>query len=41
VKRWALLGDIWFTAWQQAPPDTFLKSALARRNRAPSGSGNR
>lgn len=25
------LGDIWFTAWQQAPPDTFLKGQLAKR----------
>jgi hypothetical protein len=41
LKSGQLLGDIWFTAWQQAPPDTFLKSSLARRNRAPSGSGNK
>lgn len=27
-----MLGDLWLTAWQQAPPDTFLRSALARRN---------
>lgn len=26
-----LLGDLWFTAWQEAPEDTFLKSYLARR----------
>jgi len=26
-----LLGDIWYSAWQQAPPDTYLKSQLARR----------
>jgi hypothetical protein len=26
-----LLGDIWYSAWQQAPPDTFLKGQLARR----------
>jgi hypothetical protein len=25
------LGDLWLTAWQHAPPDTFLKSQLARR----------
>lgn len=33
LKSGQLLGDIWFTAWQQAPPDLFLKSQLARRNR--------
>jgi hypothetical protein len=26
-----MLGDLWLTAWQQAPPDTFLRSQLARR----------
>lgn len=26
-----MLGDLWLTAWQQAPPDNFLRSALARR----------
>jgi len=29
-----MLGDLWFTAWQQAPPDTYLRSALARRKLA-------
>ena len=37
-RRWPksaqLLGDIWYSAWQQAPPDTFLKGQLARRQRA-------
>jgi len=28
------LADIWYSAWQQAPPDTFLKGQLARRQRA-------
>ena len=41
LKSGQLLGDIWFTAWQQAPPDTFLKSALARRHRAAGGSDNK
>jgi len=27
-----MLGDLWLTAWQQAPPDAYLRSALARRN---------
>jgi hypothetical protein len=26
-----LLGDIWFTAWQTAPEDSFLKSQLQKR----------
>jgi hypothetical protein len=29
-----MLGDLWLTAWQQAPPDLFLRSALARRKAA-------
>lgn len=28
------LGDLWLTAWQQAPPDMFLRSALAKRKAA-------
>ena len=26
-----MLGDLWFTAWRHAPPDTYLKAQLARR----------
>jgi hypothetical protein len=33
LKSGQLLGDIWFSAWQQAPPDTFLKSQLAKRTK--------
>jgi hypothetical protein len=41
VKSAQLLGDIWFSAWQQAPPDTFLERQLVRRkNGAGSGGGN-
>ena len=29
-----MLGDLWLTAWQQAPPDMFLRSALAKRKAA-------
>jgi hypothetical protein len=29
-----MLGDIWYSAWQQTPPDTFLKSQLTRRKHA-------
>jgi hypothetical protein len=32
IKSGQLLGDIWYSAWQQAAPDTFLKAQLARRN---------
>jgi hypothetical protein len=31
MKSGQLLGDIWYSAWQQAPPDTFLVRQLARR----------
>jgi hypothetical protein len=34
LKSGQLLGDIWYSAWQQAPPDTFLTSQLARRKHA-------
>jgi hypothetical protein len=30
------LGNLWYTAWQQAAPDTFLKSSLAKRKLASS-----
>jgi hypothetical protein len=33
LKAGQMLGDVWFSAWQQAPPDTFLKGQLARRKR--------
>jgi len=35
LKSGQLLGDYWLSAWQQAPPDTFLKGQLAKRKRAP------
>lgn len=31
VKAAQLLGDIWYSAWQQAPPDMYLARELARR----------
>ncbi|MDB6125675.1 MAG: hypothetical protein JWQ71_4668 [Pedosphaera sp.] len=34
VKGGQMLGNLWYTAWQQAPTDTFLKSQLAKRNLA-------
>jgi hypothetical protein len=33
LKSAQLLGDFWVSAWQQAPPDTFLKAQLAKRAR--------
>jgi hypothetical protein len=33
VKAAQLLGNFWYSAWQQAPPDTFLKGQLAKRKR--------
>ena len=34
LKGSQMLGDLWFTAWQQAPPDMYLRSALAKRKAA-------
>ena len=31
IKGGQFLGDLWFTAWQSAPVDTFLKGELVRR----------
>jgi hypothetical protein len=33
IKSGQMLGDIWYSAWQQAPPDTYLKGQLAKRKR--------
>lgn len=35
LKAGQLLGDFCYSAWQEAPPDTFLKGQLAKRKRAP------
>jgi hypothetical protein len=35
VKSGQLLGDIWYSAWQQAAPDTFLRNQLTRRKPEP------
>jgi hypothetical protein len=32
IKGGQLLGDIWYSAWQQAPTDAYLKKQLERRN---------
>jgi len=31
VKGGQMLGDLWYTAWEQAPKDKFLQSTLAKR----------
>lgn len=36
VNAGQLLGDIWYSAWQQAPPDSFLRGQLAKRRLAES-----
>ncbi len=33
LKSGQLLGDLWLAAWQQAPPDSFLKGQLAKRRK--------
>jgi len=33
VKGGQLLGDIWYSAWQQAPVDTYLQRQLEKRRR--------
>jgi hypothetical protein len=35
MKSGQLLGDLWYSAWVQAPPDNFLKAQLAKRKRGP------
>jgi hypothetical protein len=31
LKGSQMLGNLWFTAWKEAPPDRFLQSYLAKR----------
>ena len=33
LKASQLLGDFWYSAWQEAPPDTFLMGQLAKRKK--------
>jgi hypothetical protein len=37
VKGGQMLGDLWLTAWQQAPKDTFLAGQLSRRKLSDKG----
>jgi hypothetical protein len=39
VKGGQMLGNLWYTAWQQAPTDTFLRSELTKRKLASSEKG--
>ncbi|HEX4645837.1 MAG TPA: hypothetical protein VH598_09530 [Verrucomicrobiae bacterium] len=34
IKAGQMLGNLWYTAWQQAAPDAYLKAQLARRKTA-------
>lgn len=34
-----MLADLWYAAWQQATPDTYLQGQLAKRKLAESGAG--
>jgi len=38
AKAGQMLGNLWFTAWQQAPVDNYLKAQLVRRNAAQTNS---
>jgi hypothetical protein len=38
IKSGQFLGDIWYSAWQQAPTDDFLARQLHRRSQVQSGS---
>jgi len=35
-----MLGNLWFTAWKEAPPDNYLRSYLARRKLRTSNNGS-
>lgn len=37
VKAGQMLGDIWYTAWLEAPEDQYLQRQLQERNAAPAG----
>jgi hypothetical protein len=40
LKSGQLLGDFWYAAWAEAPPDTFLKAQLAKRKRTAAQADN-
>jgi hypothetical protein len=35
VRAGQMLGDLWYSAWKQAPPDTFLRAQLLKRKNEP------
>ena len=39
VKAGQMLGDIWYTAWLEAPEDQYLEKQLQARNAASSATG--
>jgi hypothetical protein len=41
VKAGQMLGDIWYTAWLEAPEDQYLEKQLQERNAAPAGTGKK
>lgn len=40
TKASQMLGDLWYTAWKEAPTDNYLKSYLARRKLRTDGNGS-
>ena len=41
VKAGQMLGDIWYTAWQEAPEDQYLAKQLQERNAAQTPAGKK
>ena len=39
VKAGQMLGNIWYTAWLEAPEDQYLQRSLQERNAANSATG--
>ena len=31
INAGQMLGDLWYSAWEQAPPDTYLRTQLLKR----------
>jgi hypothetical protein len=38
LKGGQMLGDIWYSAWEQAPADSYLLEDLGRRSQSHAGS---
>ena len=41
AKAGQMLGNIWYTAWLEAPEDQYLQRQLQERNAAPTGTGKK